>query len=150
MSQSPAGQPVEVLLVEDNPGDVRLTSETLKAAKIHVNMNIVPDGYEAMAYLRREGQYSSARRPDLIFLDLDLPKMNGYEVLGELKKDPHLKQIPVVILRSSPNEEDILRSLDLHADCYITKPIGLNQIAVVVRSIKDFWLAIVRLSSEQA
>ena len=136
---------VEILLVEDNPGDVRLTRESFKESKIHNNLYVVEDGVEAMAFLRREGQYTNAVRPDLILLDLNLPKRDGREVLAEIKDDPGLKRIPVVILTSSNSEEDIIKTYDLHANCYITKPINLEQFAKVVKSIKEFWLSMVKL-----
>ncbi|MBF0505523.1 MAG: response regulator [Nitrospirae bacterium] len=138
-------QPIEILLVEDNPGDVRLTVEVLKDARVRNNMNMVNDGAEALAFLRHEGKYSAAPRPDLILLDLNLPKKDGREVLAEIKADPDLKRIPVVVLTVSKDEVDILKSYDLYANCYITKPINLEQFITVVRSIEDFWLTIVKL-----
>jgi two-component system, chemotaxis family, response regulator Rcp1 len=136
---------VDILLVEDNPGDIRLTQEILKESKIHNNLNIVMDGVEAMEYLRKEGAYKDATRPDIILLDLNLPKMNGKEVLAEVKTDPDLKRIPVVVLTTSVAEQDILRTYDLYANCYITKPIDLDQFITVVKLIEDFWLTIVKL-----
>ena len=138
-------EPVEILLVEDSPGDARLTAEALKEGKVLHHMTVVPDGVEAMAYLRRQGSYGEARRPDLILLDLNLPKKDGREVLGEIKQDASLKKIPVVVLTTSAAEQDILRSYELHANCYITKPVDLEQFISVVRSVEDFWLTIVRL-----
>ena len=138
-------EPVEILLVEDSPGDARLTAEALKEGKVLHHMTVVPDGVEAMAYLRRQGRYGEARRPDLILLDLNLPKKDGREVLGEIKQDASLKKIPVVVLTTSAAEQDILRSYELHANCYITKPVDLEQFISVVRSVEDFWLTIVRL-----
>lgn len=138
-------QPIDILLVEDNPGDVRLTIEALKEAKVMNKLATVSDGVEALAYLKRQAKYAHASRPDLILLDLNLPKKDGREVLGEIKKDPALKRIPVVILTTSKAEADILKSYDLHANCYITKPVDLDQFIKVVRSIEDFWLSIVRL-----
>ncbi len=139
------GQPIEILLVEDNPGDVRLTVEALKDSRIINHMSIVKDGMEAIAYLRREGAYAEAVRPDLILLDLNLPKKNGHEVLQEIKGDAALSNIPVVILTTSKAEQDILTSYTLHANCYITKPVDLEQFITVIKSIEDFWLTIVKL-----
>jgi CheY-like chemotaxis protein len=139
------GKPVEILLVEDNPGDVRLTVEALKEAKVRNNLHVAENGVEAMAFLRQEGEYADAPRPDVILLDLNLPKKDGREVLAEIKEDPDLRRIPVVILTVSQAEEDILKTYDLHANCYITKPVDLDQFLTVVRSIEDFWLTVVRL-----
>jgi chemotaxis family two-component system response regulator Rcp1 len=140
--------PIEVLLVEDSPGDVRLTREAFKDAKVHINLHLASDGAEAMAFLRREGGHANAPRPDLILLDLNLPKKDGREVLEEIKESTSLKTIPVVILTTSASEEDILRSYQLHANCYITKPVDLNGFLKVVRSIDDFWLSVVKLPHE--
>lgn len=137
--------PIEILLVEDNPGDVRLTMEVFKEAKIHNNLHVAVDGIEAMTFLRRGGKYSKASRPDLILLDLNLPKKDGREVLAEIKNDPLLRSIPVVVLTTSKAEEDILKSYDLHVNCYITKPVDLDQFIEVVKGIEDFWLTIVKL-----
>jgi chemotaxis family two-component system response regulator Rcp1 len=139
------GRPIEILLVEDNPGDVRLTIEALKEGKMRNNLAVAKDGVEALAYLRRQGSHASANRPDLILLDLNLPRKDGREVLAEIKEDPVLRRIPVVVLTTSKAEEDILRTYDLHANCYITKPVDLDQFISVVRSIDDFWLSVVRL-----
>ncbi|MDH5759658.1 MAG: response regulator [Gemmatimonadota bacterium] len=136
---------VDVLLVEDNPGDARLAREALKDAKVKNRIFHVEDGEKAMAFLRRTGEYAEAPRPDLIILDLNLPLKDGREVLAEIKEDPSLKTIPVVILTVSDAEEDILRTYELHANCYITKPIDLSQFIKVVNSIDDFWLSIVQL-----
>ena len=136
---------VELLLVEDNPGDARLTIEALKDAKVRNNLNWVEDGVEAMAFLRREGKYIDAPRPDVVLLDLNLPKKDGMEVLAEIKMDENLKRIPVVILTASNADEDIVKTYNLHANCYIRKPLGLNQFLEVVKSIEDFWLTIVKL-----
>ncbi len=141
-------RPAEVLLVEDNPGDARLTLEALKEGKVLNRVSVVPDGVEAMAFLHREGPYADAPRPNLILLDLNLPKKDGREVLAEIKADPDLKRIPVVILTTSRAEEDIARTYDLHANCYITKPVDLDKFLEVVRSIEDFWLAFVQLPQE--
>jgi len=138
----------EVLLVEDSPGDVRLTREAFKDAKVHVNLHIASDGVEAMAFLRREGKHADVRRPDLILLDLNLPKKSGREVLEEIKEDPILMSIPVVVLTTSTSEQDILRSYMLHANCFITKPVDLNGFLKVVRSIDNFWLSVVKLPHE--
>jgi CheY-like chemotaxis protein len=141
-------RPIEILLVEDNPGDVRLTIEALRDAKVHNRVSVAKDGVEAMAFLRREGQYGDARRPDLILLDLNLPRKDGREVLAEIKVDTGLKHIPVVILTTSRAEQDILKSYDLHANCYVTKPVDLDQFITVVRSIENFWLTVVALPPE--
>ena len=138
-------QPIEILLVEDNPGDVRLTNEALRDSKMINHLNTVSDGGAALAYLRRQGEYAQATRPDLILLDLNLPKKDGREVLAEIKNDPDLKRIPVVIITSSSAEEDILRSYNLHANCYISKPVDLDRFMTVVKSIEDFWVSIVKL-----
>ena len=145
MSNENFVQPIEILLVEDNPADVRLTTEALKEEKIYNNLHVVTDGVEAIAFLRREGKYAKAVRPDLILLDLNLPKKDGREVLKEIKNDDNLKIIPVVVLTVSKSEEDILKSYNLHANCYITKPVDLNQFMKVIRSIQEFWLTIVKL-----
>jgi len=137
--------PIEILLVEDNPGDVRLTMEALKEGRFANLINVAVDGFEAMAFLRREGIYANAPKPDLILLDLNLPKKNGREVLAEIKTDPNLKRIPVVILTSSQAETDIVATYNLHANCYITKPVDFEQFIGVVRSIEDFWFAVVKL-----
>ena len=138
-------KPIEILLVEDNPGDVRLTQESLHDAKVHNNMMVVSDGQEAMAYLRHEGEYANATRPDLILLDLNLPRMNGFEVLDTIKDDLELKRIPVVVLTTSQAEQDIIRSYNLYANAYVTKPVDLEQFMNVIRSIEDFWLEVVKL-----
>jgi len=137
--------PIEILLVEDNPGDVRLTKEALKEGRFANLINVAVDGFEAMAFLRREGKYANASRPDLILLDLNLPKKNGREVLAEIKADSNLKRIPVVVLTSSQAEKDIVATYNLHANCYITKPVDFEQFICVVRSIEDFWFAVVKL-----
>jgi two-component system response regulator len=140
--------PIVVLLVEDSPGDVRLTREAFKDAKVHINLHVASDGTEAMDFLNREGKYSTVPRPDLILLDLNLPKKDGREVLKEIKESPTLKSIPVVILTTSASEADILRSYNLHANCYITKPVGLDGFLEVVKSIDSFWLSVVKLPHE--
>jgi len=141
-------RPVEVLLVEDNPGDVRLTQEALKDGRVMVNLTVAADGVEAMQLLRREGTHSDQRRPDLILLDLNLPKKNGREVLEEIKADEELKRIPVIVMTTSKAEQDIHKAYNLNANCYITKPVDLDEFLNVVRSIEDFWLTIVTLPRE--
>ncbi len=136
---------VEILLIEDNPGDVRLTVEALKESKIINNLNVVDDGIEALSYLQKEGIYKDKPRPDLIILDLNLPKKDGREVLGEIKSEDSLKQIPIAILTTSEAEEDIIKSYELHANCYITKPVNMEQFIKVVKSVGDFWFSIVML-----
>ncbi len=137
-----------ILLVEDNAGDVRLTREALREGKVRNNLAVASDGIEAVAYLRKEGEYADAVRPDLILLDLNLPRKDGREVLQEIKADPALRNIPVVVLTSSQAEEDIVRAYDLHANCYVTKPVDLDQFIRVVESIEDFWFTIVKLPPE--
>lgn len=148
MSPAKAVEPITILLVEDNPGDVDLAREALENSKMHNELLVVGDGEAAMAFLRRTGKYADAPRPDLVLLDLNLPKKDGREVLAEIKADPDLKRIPVVILTISKDEEDILRTYNLHANCFITKPIDLHQFIKVVRSIEEFWLTIVKLPSK--
>ncbi len=145
MTQRDTIDPIEILLVEDNPADVRLTIETLKEEKLRNNLSVVTDGVEALTFLRRQGKHARAPRPDLILLDLNLPKKDGREVLHEIKNDENLKAIPVVILTVSESEGDILKSYSSHANCYITKPLDLAQFSRVVKSIQDFWLSIVKL-----
>ena len=145
INRSTTGRPIDILLVEDNPGDVRLTVEGLKESKVRNNLHVARDGVEAMEFLRREGQHTGAVRPDLILLDLNLPRMDGREVLLEIKSDAKLKTIPVVVLTTSRAEHDVLRSYELQANCYITKPVDLEQFITVVKSIEDFWFTIVTL-----
>ena len=145
MTSSQAAVPIDILLVEDNPGDVVLTREALKEAKVRNNLFVAQDGVEAMEFLRGQGKHKDSPRPHLVLLDLNLPRKDGRQVLAEIKNDPELRRIPVVILTTSKSEEDILRSYDLHANCYVTKPVDLEQFIHVVRSIEDFWLTIVRL-----
>jgi len=145
MGDSRGNGPVEILLVEDNPGDVRLSQEAWKEARIRNRLHVAEDGVEAMAFLRREGRYADAVRPHLILLDLNLPRKDGREVLADIKKDPKLKHIPVVILSTSKAEQDILTTYDLHANCYISKPLDMDQFVRVVRAIEEFWLATVTL-----
>ena len=142
--------PIEILLVEDNPGDVRLTKEALKEGKIANIIKVAVDGMDAMAFLKRVGDYANAPRPDLILLDLNLPKKNGREVLAEIKTDPDLKSIPIVILTTSQAEKDIIATYRLHANCYITKPVDFDQFINVVKSIEDFWFTVVRLPPKDA
>ena len=144
------GKPVEILLVDDNPGDVRLTEEVLREQKMRNVLHTVADGEEAMAFLRRQGKFKDAPRPGLILLDLNLPKKDGREVLAEIKQDEELKLLPVVILTTSQAEEDVLKAYGLHANCYITKPVDLEQLITVVRNIKEFWLTIVAMPTDSA
>jgi two-component system, chemotaxis family, response regulator Rcp1 len=141
--------PINILLVEDNPGDVLLTREALREFKVNNIMQVAPDGIEALAFLRREGVHADKSRPDLILLDLNLPRKGGIEVLEEIKNDPRLKQIPVVILTTSDSEKDVLKSYSLHANCYITKPVNLEQFLSVVRAIEEFWISIVKLPAKE-
>ncbi len=138
-------RPIEILLIEDNPGDVRLTVEALQESTVRNQIHVVDDGEKALAFLRREGDRANARRPDLILLDMNLARKDGREVLAEIKQDPHLKTIPVVVLTSSAAEQDILQAYNLRANCYITKPVDLEQFLRVIRSIEDFWLVVVML-----
>ena len=140
-------RPIEILLVEDNPGDVRLTQEVFKEGKVRNQLNIAWNGEEALAYLRRQGRFVSAQRPDVILLDLNLPRKGGKEVLAEIKADPKLKCIPVVILTTSQADQDIAESYEQHANCYIVKPVDLDHFINVVRTIEGFWLQIVKLPS---
>ena len=137
--------PVEILLVEDNPGDYRLTKEALHEGKVYNNLHWAKDGVEALEFLKRKGKHADAPRPDIILLDLNLPKKDGREVLSEIKQDPQLRSIPVVILTTSKAEEDVLKSYHLHANCYVTKPVDLEKFIVVVQSIDRFWLTVVTL-----
>jgi two-component system, chemotaxis family, response regulator Rcp1 len=139
------GYPIEILLVEDNPADVRLTEEALREGKVRNRLSVARDGVEAIRFLKREGEFAAAPRPDLILLDLNLPKKDGRQVLAEIKANDDLKLIPVVVLTTSSAELDILKSYALHANCYITKPVDLDQFVSVVKSIDNFWLTVVRL-----
>jgi two-component system, chemotaxis family, response regulator Rcp1 len=143
-------RPIEILLVEDNPGDVRLTQEALREGRIRNRLSVVEDGEEAMRYLRREGEFAQAARPDVVILDLNLPRMNGREVLREMKGDPRLKSIPVVVLSSSEAEQDVVAAYDLHANCYVTKPVDLDQFVRAIQSIEHFWFTIVKLPPEES
>jgi CheY-like chemotaxis protein len=145
MNYEPTPQPIDILLVEDNEADVRLTQEVLTDSKVRNNLMIANNGEEALSCLRKQGKFRNSARPDLILLDLNLPVKDGREVLAQIKADPDLKRIPVVILTTSKAEEDILKTYNLHANCYITKPVDLEQFITVVKYIEDFWLAIVRL-----
>jgi two-component system, chemotaxis family, response regulator Rcp1 len=143
-----SAEPVEILLVEDNAADVRLTEEALREGKVHNRLSVARDGVEALAFLRREGDFAQAPRPDLILLDLNLPRKDGREVLAEVKADAGLRVIPVVVLTTSSAHADVLCSYSLHANCYITKPVDLEQLVTVVKAIDDFWLTVVRLPTE--
>ena len=145
MTDPVLGEPVELLLVEDNPGDVELTREALAEARVRNRLAVVSDGVEALRFLRREGPHAGSPRPDLILLDLNLPRMDGREVLAAIKRDPALRRIPVVVLTTSEAERDILEAYQLHANAYIVKPVDLDQFLGVVRSIESFWLAVVKL-----
>jgi len=147
MSLAPRGRPIEILLVDDDPGDTLITTEALQHSKVTNNLHSVANGEEALAYLRREGPYADAARPDLVLLDLNLPRRDGREVLAEVKADDDLRRIPVVVLTTSQAEEDIVRSYDLHANAYVTKPVDFERFVQVVRSIDDFYFTIVRLPS---
>jgi CheY-like chemotaxis protein len=149
MSHEEHGRPIEILLVEDNPGDVRLTIEAWREGKVLNRLTVARDGEEAMAALRRQGRFANARRPDIILLDLNLPKKDGREVLEEIKEDPNLMVIPVVILTTSQDEQDVLKSYKLHANCYITKPVDLPQFLAVVKAIEDFWFTVVVLPKKK-
>jgi len=145
MNTGELGRPAEILLVEDNPGDVRLTMRALQEGKVRNHLTVIPDGEEALAFLHRQGQYADAARPDLILLDLNLPKIDGREVLAELKADESLRRIPVVVLTASKAEEDILRSHNLNVNSYVAKPVDLEQFLRLVKSVQDFWLTVVKL-----
>jgi two-component system, chemotaxis family, response regulator Rcp1 len=147
--QTISGRPIELLLVEDSEPDVRLTQEALQEAKVKNRLWVVEDGEEALQFLRRQGPYADVPRPDLILLDLNLPRKDGRAVLKDIKADDSLRRIPVVILTTSKSEEDVLRAYDLHANCYITKPVDFNRFMEVVKSIEDFWLTVVRLPDEK-
>jgi two-component system, chemotaxis family, response regulator Rcp1 len=146
---SKSGTAINILLVEDNPGDVRLTKEAMRDSKVRNNMEVVEDGVEALAFLHKAGPFAGFFRPDLILLDLNLPRKSGLEVLQEIKADESLKRIPVVILTTSQAEKDIVKSYDLHANAYITKPVDLDQFIAVVKAIEGFWLEIVKLPPDE-
>ena len=147
MTPKPAGQPIEVLLVEDDPGDVLLIREAFDFNKVHNNLNVVSDGEQALDYLRGTGDYTGRIRPDLVLLDLNLPRKDGREVLGEVKSDPDLRTIPIVVLTTSEAEEDVLKSYQLHANAYVTKPVDFERFVSIVRQIDDFFVSVVRLPS---
>lgn len=150
MSTRTGNRPIEILLVEDNPGDARLTEEALKEGKVRNNLHHARDGVEAMRFLERQGEHKDKPRPDLVLLDLNLPRKDGREVLADMRKNPELKTIPVVVLTTSEAEQDVVRTYELCANCYITKPVDLEKFITIVRSIEDFWLTIVRLPSFDA
>ena len=150
MTGEKAGRSIEILLVEDNPGDARLVKEALKDGKVLNELHVVGDGVEALDFLRRRGRYADVVHPDLVLLDLNLPKKRGHEVLAEVKDDPDLKRIPVVVLTVSKAEEDIMTTYNLHGNCFITKPIDFDQFVNVVKAIEDFWLTIVKLPPDEA
>ena len=141
-------EPIQILLVEDNPADVDLTREGFEVGKLKNDLHVVPDGIEAMRFLREEEEYANAPRPDLILLDLNLPKKDGREVLAEIKQDPGLQTIPVVILTSSDAEEDVVKSYQLHANCYIRKPVNLERFMKIVSTVEDFWFTVVKLPGD--
>ena len=147
MKPSEIGRPIEILLVEDNPGDAELTAEALRDGKIWNELRLVEDGEAAIRYLRREGEFTDAPRPDLVLLDLNLPRKSGREVLAEIKTDEELKQIPVIVLTTSAAEEDVLRAYRLNVNCYITKPVDFDQFIKVVKAIEEFWFTVVKLPS---
>jgi CheY-like chemotaxis protein len=145
MKNAAHGEPIEILLVEDNPDDADLTVGALREGRVRNRVTVVDDGVEAMAYLRREGRHTAAPRPDLILLDLNLPRKNGREVLAEVKQDPSLRRIPVVVMTSSDDEKDVLAAYNLYVNCYVTKPVDLDQFIKVIRTIEHFWLSVVKL-----
>jgi two-component system, chemotaxis family, response regulator Rcp1 len=147
MHKANTGVPIEILLVEDNPDDADLTIDALRDGRVHNRVTLVEDGVEAMAYLRREGKYHGAPRPDLILLDLNLPRKDGREVLAEVKQDPDLRRIPVVVLTTSDDEKEVLAAYNNYVNCYITKPVDLNQFLAVIKSIEHFWFSIVKLAA---
>jgi two-component system, chemotaxis family, response regulator Rcp1 len=148
MSDGPKGAPIRILLVEDNPADVRLTTEAFHEGKVWNRLDVVTDGATALDFLFRRGEHAAAPRPDLVLLDLNLPKRDGREVLAEIKADPVLRRIPVIVLTTSKAEEDVLSSYDLHANCYIVKPVGLEQFIAAVQAIDEFWLTVVKLPDD--
>jgi CheY-like chemotaxis protein len=147
MTPKPAGEPIEILLVEDDPGDVLLIREAFEFNKVHNNLNVVNDGEQALAYLRKEDEYAAVTRPDLVLLDLNLPRKDGREVLAEVKGDPKLRAIPIVVLTTSEAEEDVLKSYQLHANAYVTKPVDFERFVSIVRQIDNFFVSVVRLPS---
>jgi len=145
MQSPPRGEPIEILLVEDSPDDAALTVDALRDGRVNNNINVVDDGVEAIAFLRRQGIHLKAPRPDLILLDLNLPRKSGREVLAEIKQDPDLRRIPVVVMTSSDDEKDVLAAYNLYVNCYITKPVDLDQFIKVVKTIEHFWFSVVKL-----
>lgn len=145
-----SGKVIDILLVEDNPGDARLTQEAFRDSKVANNLHVVSDGALAMEFLRREGAFKNAPRPDIVLLDLNLPKKDGRQVLAEMKSDPDLKSIPTVVLTTSEAEQDIIQSYQLHANCYLTKPVDLEKFLKIIRCIEDFWLSFVKLPGKIA
>src|SRR6266446_5528789 len=143
-------QDVEILLVDDNVGDILLTKEALKGVKFHNTVSVARDGVEAMEFLRRQGKFANSPRPDLVFLDLNMPRKSGSEVLAEMKEDPDLRLIPVVVLTSSDADADVLKAYRLHANCYVTKPVDLDQMIKAVQAIDDFWMSIAKLPPKSA
>lgn len=148
MGETQSPSPIEILLVEDSPGDIRLTRETLRDAKVANRLHVVTDGVEAMLFLNKRGAHENAPSPDLVLLDLNLPRKDGLEVLAEMKSDPVLRRIPVVVLTTSQAEQDVVRSYNLHANCFVSKPVDLDQFARIVQSIENFWFTVVRLPRE--
>lgn len=148
MGETQSPSPIEILLVEDSPGDIRLTRETLRDAKVANRLHVVTDGVEAMLFLNKRGAHENAPSPDLVLLDLNLPRKDGHEVLAEMKSDPVLRRIPVVVLTTSQAEQDVVRSYNLHANCFVSKPVDLDQFARIVQSIENFWFTVVRLPRE--
>jgi CheY-like chemotaxis protein len=145
MTQNQLAKPIEVLLVEDNAGDIRLTKEAFEEGKVRLNLSVVRNGVEAMAFLRKEGDFAGTARPDLVLLDLNLPKKDGREVLKDMKNDPQLLRIPVVVLTTSESDEDVLGTYGLHANCYITKPVDMDQFIKVVKLIEEFWFVVAKI-----
>jgi len=145
MAQDQLAKPIEVLLVEDNAGDIRLTKEAFEEGKVRLNLSVVRDGVEAIAFLRKEGNFAGTARPDLVLLDLNLPKKDGREVLKDMKNDPQLLRIPVVVLTTSASDEDVLSTYGLHANCYITKPVDMDQFLKVVKLIEEFWFVVAKI-----
>lgn len=149
MDNRTLGRPIEVLLVDDDPGDVELMTEVMGKASLKIKMNVVSDGVKALAYLRREGEYADSTRPDLVLLDLNMPIKDGRDTLREIKNDPNLRSIPVVVLTTSDADEDVIKTYTLGASCYVTKPVGLEQFAKVVESLEDFWFTVVRFPPQE-
>jgi len=150
MAQDQLAKPIEVLLVEDNAGDIRLTKEAFEEGKVRLNLSVVRDGVEAIAFLRKEGNFAGTARPDLVLLDLNLPKKDGREVLKDMKNDPQLLRIPVVVLTTSASDEDVLSTYGLHANCYITKPVDMDRFIEIVKVLEEFWFTIVKLPDHES